>query len=242
MITLETKTKLCYGDSLQQLISDMFEAESDRANKLSNKTGCSHSNKPDGVTEAYTCIHLSMDEFCDSLAFAVDYVLKKTNQFDCQVLSFIDVGCGVGQKVYMANRLFELKSFGLELRHEHVLIARELLEKYLGRHSRNSYDNSTFNLERIIEANAITFDRFSEFDFIYFYCPSPDVMVEYCLEQAIAKNAKVGAVVIGFLSQYFENRRSSKSEISQEITENEWKSLGWIKIGNHCWERVSLTA
>lgn len=234
------------GQDIDNLIHDMFEHISDKANGLSSPAS-RHESKPDGKTVAYVCIHLSPRCFVKLLAEAIPHVVDTTTlptyTESPRNIKFLDVGCGVGQKVYMAERLFSsehrfnVEGYGMELRPHHVKIARQTLSTYLQPTGRRY--NSGFQKSRIIQGNAITFKRYSEFDIIYFYCPSPHVPTEIELEQAIAKGAKVGAVVVGVLSRYFSGGIRDELGIPYE---KEWKKLGWKRIGQEMWKRVSLGA
>jgi len=241
MLKLSQKKTTEFEYAFGTLISDMFERISDEANLKSTKDEHARGNKPDGKTQAYVCIHLPATSFVQAMLEALNHLTPRyeTHErygYPSKVqtpFKFLDVGCGVGQKVYMAQRLFEhIEAFGLELRPEHVQIARETLTKYMMNH-RNSCELS-FKDENIIQDNAITFNRYSEFDIIYFYCPSSDDKTEIELERSIARGAKVGAVVVGALSKYF----------GQPNFVNEVQSLGWRLIQDtvercRVWKRVS---
>lgn len=236
-ITTETTTTTNYRGAFAMLLSDMFEPISDAANQASTGDN-SRVNKPDGKTEAYVCIHLAPEEFVRMMVKALTHLTRKYTKSGDKYyqhsepvpFKFIDIGCGVGQKVYAAERLFDsIEGYGMELRSTHVQVARETLAKYTGGSGRFGNANK-FNPERIIEGNAITFDKYSDFDIIYFYCPSSHEPTEVLLENAIAKGAKVGCVVIGALSKYFDCERYK----------HEWQALGWECMERGIYKRTSL--
>jgi SAM-dependent methyltransferase len=89
---------------------------------------------------------------------------------------FIDVGCGVGTKLIIAQQ-FGFECYGIELDAELVKIAKQL----------------RFQVER---GNAIRAD-YSIYDAIYFYCPIRDPELEAKLERRIINTAKPGALIVG---------------------------------------------
>jgi SAM-dependent methyltransferase len=86
---------------------------------------------------------------------------------------FLDVGCGLGGKVWIADAL-GFSSFGLEINPAYARIARECV-----------------GADRVFCSNALSFDDFSSYDVIYFYNPMPSAE----LETAILNAAKKGAII-----------------------------------------------
>ena len=189
------------------LITELFEAASDKANE---RIGNSKAEKRDRVVESdggYKCIHLSIEEFISS----VSAMLKKQGIDDEKVnqLTFLDIGCGVGQKVYLA-KVFGFQSYGLELREELIKEGKRLFKKLriiteydtydnIGRH--DTYDNIGRHDFVFIQGNALTFPDFAKFDVMYFYCPLFDNKLQVAMELHLAKTAKVGAIVIPKLAK-----------------------------------------
>lgn len=98
--------------------------------------------------------------------------------------SFIDVGCGIGSKVALAD-ILGFNAFGIELNKRYCLYASRLL---CGR------QGSRTN-EHIINKNA--FDhKYDKYDVIYFYCPFQDSKQEIKLENYLYQSAKSGAIII----------------------------------------------
>lgn len=193
--TLRPIREYNYLEMASACINDMFEGLSDDANEAS--AGHSRANKPDGETPAYVCIHLSIDHFLSDLFQLRSHIISKTkkeNGWEIPSVKFIDVGCGVGQKVYLAARHLGFDAEGIEMRKEHVKIANEALEKFCRKTRRYGEVAPT----KVFEGNAITFEKYSDYDIIYFYCPSHEPATEAKIEWAIAKGAKVGAYVIGY--------------------------------------------
>ncbi len=97
----------------------------------------------------------------------------------------------------MANQL-GFDASGLDFKPEFVKQARELLKAY-------SFDNR-YNEDltwadkavkkMVFRADATTFDKYGNYDVIYFYRPIKDEVGQTLLETQVAKDAKVGAFVL----------------------------------------------
>jgi SAM-dependent methyltransferase len=97
-------------------------------------------------------------------------------------LRFLDVGCGLGNKVWIAQEL-GFDAYGIEINQKYVEIASE----YIG-------------ADRIFCHDGVTFEDYAQYDVIYFYNPMPSVE----LENAILAKGKKGAIIyhaIGLRSQ-----------------------------------------
>lgn len=74
-------------------------------------------------------------------------------------VTFIDVGCGVGDKMLLASEM-DLVPFGVEIEHVNVLGAAKLMSS-VGREDL---------VEDIVEKDALQYDYFG-YDIVYLYCP-----------------------------------------------------------------------
>jgi len=216
---LEVSDQYNWGRCLTQAIDDMFENASTSMNKL---------NEGGSEKDAYRCIHYGVEDFLRRMHPVLeahgDSFPSPLDKFgDRQPKKFIDVGCGVGQKVYLAKAMLGLDAYGLELRPQHAQKARELLSQFTA----SDYSSKIFT------ANAITFDGYAEFDYIYFYTPSPNREVQAQIETAVAKGAKIGAIVTPVGESQLFGRLSSASAFG-------WKNTTRNKSSNYpVWERVS---
>jgi SAM-dependent methyltransferase len=86
---------------------------------------------------------------------------------------FLDVGCGLGSKVWLAQSL-GFDAYGLEINPKYVEVAKECV-----------------GTEHIICHDGLTYQDYDRFDVIYFYNPMPTDE----LESVILKTAKDGAIV-----------------------------------------------
>ena len=174
----------------------IFDEESDKAN---NTIGTTESEKRDRIVRSdggYKCIHLGVEDFISQVQFVIKE-LQLTTPAQIANLRFIDVGCGVGQKVFLAH-CFGFNAFGLELRKElidtgeHLFGSMSVSKRYY--HERGEF---------FIQGNALTYPDYSRFDIIYFYCPLADDKLEIELEKKIIADAHSGAIVLANLPKYF---------------------------------------
>lgn len=86
---------------------------------------------------------------------------------------FLDVGCGLGNKVWIAQEL-GFDAHGIEVNEKYVEIARNLV----GPH-------------RVLCQDATTYAEYGEFDVIYFFNPMPSG----ALEAAVLERARQGALI-----------------------------------------------
>lgn len=90
---------------------------------------------------------------------------------------FLDIGCGVGTKMMLAQDIFGLSVYGVERVPEYVAAARKrglVVE----------------------EADALGWNGYGDFDVVFFNRPFFDVERQAQLEQQVYRDMKPGAVVI----------------------------------------------
>jgi SAM-dependent methyltransferase len=95
---------------------------------------------------------------------------------------FLDIGCGIGTKVILACSLFD--AYGIEYNPKDVEKA-----KLLG-------------MNRVGEADAMSFSKYGEFDFLYYYRPFHDFDLYEKFETMVHKNLKPGALLAPMHSEY----------------------------------------
>lgn len=95
---------------------------------------------------------------------------------------FVDVGCGIGSKLALAQA-FGFVTYGVEIDPELAKIARRIC-----------YGGSM----NIIEGDALEQD-YGEYDVVYFYRPFAEEKLEKRLEQRIVTTAKPGAIILANL-------------------------------------------
>jgi trans-aconitate methyltransferase len=91
---------------------------------------------------------------------------------------FLDIGCGIGTKMMLAEEIFGLNVQGVERVPEYVKEARQ-------------------HGLVVAEADVLGWDGYNEFDLVFFNRPFYDQARQRELEQRVWANMKSGAVVIG---------------------------------------------
>ncbi len=104
-------------------------------------------------------------------------------QNPCRSLRFLDVGCGGGTKVYAATRYFK-HAHGLDYDPGYAAAAQQTLQT-LGASS-----------STVIQADALAFDAYSEYDVIYYYRPMRDDELLEKMEHHIISHAHVGTILV----------------------------------------------
>jgi SAM-dependent methyltransferase len=182
-----------------------------------------HSVESDG---GYKCIHLNINQFIDAFNNLIS--MRKWTPKQIEKMKFIDVGCGAGQKVFLAQ-CFGFRAFGLELRKALITEGKKAFDIVGGQTSQYTYPNGGGQWGKeektFIQGNALTFEGYADFDIIYFYCPLFKADLQAKLEDRIARTAKTGAIVVPFLSHGV--FRTQRSNDGQPEPLHEAKELGW---------------
>ena len=110
----------------RNLVDKLFEAEAEKANGTIGQTDSEKCARHVDADGGYKCIHLGIGDFIQQL----QYVINELHLTPEQIVKtkFLDVGCGVGQKVYLAG-CFGFNTFGLELRKELIETGRTLFDR-----------------------------------------------------------------------------------------------------------------
>ena len=132
-------------------------------------------------------IPLTVDDFVEQLTVAVGLLRacpmeEQEYRRNPVPIKFVDVGCGIGTKLLLANRLFyDLELYGIEKFPRYVKIAKAL------------FQDAHMMPAEVIQADALT-QSYKDYDIIYFYCPMFDMDKQLALEKQIIKTAKKGAL------------------------------------------------
>lgn len=110
---------------------------------------------------------------------------------------FIDIGCGLGTKVILACSLFD--AYGIDYDQKHVEKAKAL------------------GLNRVGQADALTFDKYDLFDFIFYFRPIFDKDKYNQLEGMIYKSLKPGALVAPMFSEFDWDSLSDMEKLSDYV-------------------------
>jgi SAM-dependent methyltransferase len=169
------------GRMLSQLVNEKFKSPMEKANA---KFTDAFNYKGPSNRKHYACIHLPVIEFVnhyDTWREGGWYIGRDWMVKNPPKLKFLDVGCGVGQKVWMFSKLANdhWESHGLEYDSEMVSLASGLVGEKCS----------------IFQGDGIKWDNYGDYDLIYFYCPLNEREGQMMLEERIMRKAKVGAVV-----------------------------------------------
>lgn len=215
-----------YDEYFARMVSNIFENAARIGNAQEGNTE-EEKRSQYGVDSdgGYKCIHLYIISF-----IAIFNDLISSQQWtpkQIEKIRFIDVGCGVGQKIFLAQ-CFGFKAYGLELRKALIEEGKKAFGLVGGKpeHFLNILNNWECKSEpAFIQGNALTFEDYSNFDVIYFYCPLFKPELQKKLEDKIARTAKEGSIVVPCLAHGVFELRSDYE--GKPCASPEAKDLGW---------------
>ena len=133
-------------------------------------------NTSNDTTSEYPFIAMDTRQAYEQIRIAKRY-LKKTRNGD-QPLTFIDVGCGIGNILLLAECM-DFNVFGIEKDNGSIEIARSLIGDSL-----------------VSQEDLWNFHRLSEFDVVYYFRPFCEKSSQLKFERLIEDNVKPGAILI----------------------------------------------
>lgn len=103
-------------------------------------------------------------------------------------VKFIDVGCGIGSKVLLAQEAlgWSCQAWGLEKSPGYIETAKKLLG----------------GGDRLIQADALHYDGYGQFDLVYFYKPIADDERQQELEERIISQVRSRTVIVSPLCSW----------------------------------------
>ena len=112
-------------------------------------------------------------------------------------VSFIDIGCGKGYVLYKISKLNLIKIAGLELDMNLISIAHNNLQKM------------KINDVEIYHSDATAFDKYSEFNYFYFYYPFSieifDIVVKSIVNTLVHNKRKIKIIYVASSSDYIKD-------------------------------------
>ena len=142
---------------------------------------------------AYQYIPLNTGCFVDQmfLSIRVREVLDGEPYFKQSIYqtNFLDVGCGIGTKVFVARAL-KMQACGIEIRPNLVAEARKRMGFYASFRWNGSYRHP------IMEADALKFKHYGRFHIVYYYRPLCDDKKQAKLERAIWEQLRPGSILL----------------------------------------------
>lgn len=130
---------------------------------------CSHLSKPDDVGDNHKWIPFPCNNFVDLVIdayFATDQDRNK---------KFLDIGCGIGTKVMLADAIFVASGFDIE--EEYLDVARKI------------------GCKDVFHADALEFEGYGDYDILYFYAPFKDGMLQRRFEDRLYEQMRPGQVL-----------------------------------------------
>ena len=102
----------------------------------------------------------------------------------------LDLGCGDGSLLQYLKQTRSVSDIGLEIDTGYVASAQKLLEK------------AGLRSNAVFQADALTFDDYSDYDIIYFFKPIKDTNLLRQLENRIVATSKPGSILIAPYSDF----------------------------------------
>jgi len=143
-------------------------------------------------------------------------LLQKTLQTisiinETQNTKFIDVGCGIGTKVFLASGMFS-EAHGIELDENYISVGLNIMK-----HSSVKFTDNIL----LMKKDALEFTNYVDYNVIYLYRPFHDDKKQNKLENKIASEAKENSVIISPLCNFY--------NLNEEIRPKMIFNNGYIK-------------
>lgn len=134
-------------------------------------------NTQHDTSKAYPFIAMDTRQVFEQISFVHGH-LDMEGKNAAQTFRFLDVGCGIGNILLVAEQ-YGFDVYGLEKDAYPCSLAKELIGK-----------------ERIWQEDAFAFNRYNDFDVVYFFRLLPDAEPQARLEKMIEERIKPGAILI----------------------------------------------
>ena len=144
------------------------------------------------------------------------------------LVKFVDVGCGVGTKLVIADGVWRntsswgLNLTGIENTPAYVRVAKRLMSRYNSSYYTRDIQRNKHSRGSIVKEDIKTFD-YSPFDIIYFYCPLTDGENQRRLEERIIQTAKPGAYILANLYHLDYQKRDDVEVVWKQGERNEFE-------------------
>ena len=137
-----------------------------------------HQTSNDTASE-YPFVAMDARQVFGQVSFVKDYLLERDGLHNAvERYSFIDVGCGMGNVMLIAEQLgFDV--FGIEKDRYTLPIARQL-----------------FDESRVLEEDIRHYPDYHRFDVVYYFCPFSDGDLQRSFESQIEAAMKPAAILI----------------------------------------------
>lgn len=167
------------GDSIKWMLKYLLRIENLLAAQLScpehheRFSGCGDRNG------SWAYVPLETDTFIEMLTF-----IQKREKEKFQWMKFLDVGCGLGSKVWLANRM-GMEAHGIDFCKGYVEMAKDIFD-----------GECRITIKK---KNALRFKEYDQYDVIYMYQPIANAVDMAKLMKRVATKMKPGAYFFGRL-------------------------------------------
>jgi SAM-dependent methyltransferase len=152
---------------------------------------------------SYQYCQTPLDFFCEAL----NIIEKKEGNLNNK--KFLDVGCGLGSLCEIA-RIKGLVVEGIEINPVLIKIAKQIFPDI-----------------KIYEMNIIDFNRYHEYDIIYYWLPFRDEKLKWEFREKIENEMRIGAYLVIFEE---ESQEIGKDDRFINLGEDNFKNRIWLKI------------
>lgn len=129
------------------------------------------------TTTEYPFVAMDTRQAYEQIRIATKYL--KAKQRDSQSLSFLDIGCGIGNILLLAE-LMECTVCGIEKDEASYSIAKNLVGE-----------------ESVTREDIWQFERWADFDIVYYFRPFSEKNKQLKFEKLVEDKMQVGAILIG---------------------------------------------
>jgi hypothetical protein len=114
---------------------------------------------------------------------------------------FLDIGCGIGTKVMLADVLFD--AHGFDINEEYLNLANQI------------------GCKRTFIQDAMSYEGYDEYDFLYFYRPFKDDTLEREFEERVYQKMKSGALLAPMHSVVNWRELSGMNRVGERLFQKE---------------------
>ena len=132
------------------------------------------------TAEAYPFVAMDTRQVFEQISFVHSH-LQMEGKNAGRTFRFLDVGCGIGNILMVAEQ-YGFDVFGFERDEASCRFALEIMGK-----------------DQVEQEDAWEFDRYGDFDVVYFFRPCPEAGPQSKLEKMIEEKIKPGAILIANL-------------------------------------------
>lgn len=197
---------------LGRVIVDVFQRAT---NKIHSKYSMKHKNE----RGEYECILLNHTAYMKCMRKVIEILFKKKlrtdefypyydsygERFNSYEYSFVDAGCGVGHKVFLAQVLGFSNVTGIDIEPQYLSAAKKVIKQFF---EDGFKEDLMFKKIKFIKQNILETD-YSDYDVIYFYVPLREHAKEVEFEKRVVETAKSGAIIIGISNHYLHDTKNN---------------------------------